>query len=158
MRKDRTPWHESSNPTTVVRGATWRGWIWVISAVVMVALISGGIWAFKVATSEVRGAGDATIEINSGKNQIQSQELFEEMYAKILEYDKNLDVAAAALARTPSSFNQTNYDGLAMTCNAAVEQYDAEARKVGSAKWRAADLPYEIDTASPETDCKENVR
>jgi hypothetical protein len=124
----------------------------------MVALISGGIWAFKVATSEVRGAGDATIEINSGKNQIQSQELFEAMYAKVLEYDRNLDVAAATLARTPSSFNQTNYDGLVMTCNAAVEQYNAETRKVGSAKWRAPDLPYEIDTTSPESDCQETTR
>jgi hypothetical protein len=155
MRRSRTPWHESSNPTTVVRGATWRGWIWVITAVVMVGLIVSGIWWFRVATSEIRGAGDATIQINSGQNQIQSQALFEEMYAKILEYDKNLDVAAAALAKSPSSFNQTNYDGLVMTCNTAVTEYDAETRKVGSAKWRSSDLPYKIDTTAPETDCRE---
>ena len=151
-------WHESNNPTTVVRGATWRGWIWVISAVVVVSLILGVSWAVRVATSDIRGAGDATIEINSGDNRIQSQELFEAMYAKVLEYDRNLDVAAATLAKTPSSFNQTNYDGLVMICNAAVEQYNVETRKVGSAKWRSSDLPYEIDTTAPESDCKETAR
>lgn len=151
----KTPWHESSNPTTVVRSATWRGWIWVISTVVVVSLVSGGIWAFKVATSDIKGAGDATIEINSGENRIQSQQLFEELYAKVLEYDKNLDVAAAAVKRNPSNFNQTNYDGLVMTCNAAIEQYDAEARKVSSEKWRSEDLPHKIDTADPLTDCRE---
>ncbi len=155
---DKTPWHDSDNPGTVMRGATWRGWIWAITAVVMVGLISGGIWAFKVATSDVKGAGDATIQINSGENRIQSQELFEDMYAKILEYDKSLDVAAAAVKRSPSNYTQTNYDGLLMTCNAAVEQYNAETRKVGSTKWRSPDLPYEIDTTAPETDCKETTR
>jgi hypothetical protein len=32
MRRNKTLWYDSDNPTTVVRGATWRGWIWVISA------------------------------------------------------------------------------------------------------------------------------
>jgi hypothetical protein len=156
MRRTRTPWHESNNPGTLVRGATWRGWVWVITAVVMVGLILGGVWWFKVATSEIKGAGDATIQINSGKNQIAVQEAFEDLYGNILAYDRNLDQAARDKAEHPGdSFFATNYSGLVKTCNDAVTKYNADARKVSRSKWLTNDLPFEIDSRDPLTDCRE---
>src|SRR5262245_61099104 len=159
MRRQREPWYESENPTTVVRGATWRGGIWLAAAVVIRGLIGGVIWAFRVVTSEAKGAGDAAMQINSGKNRIAAQETFEALYQQILAYDRNLDQAAKDKAEHPGdSFFATNYSGLVKICNDAVGQYNADARKVSRAKWLTDDLPFEITPANPETHCKENVR
>lgn len=154
----RDPWYESDSPTRFMWGF-WRNVIVIILATAaLVAAVWVGAWYFRVHTSETKGAGDAQIQINSGKNQIASQELLEKMYANVLEYDRNLDVMAAAVKRDPSAFNTTNYDGLLMTCNAAVAEYNAETRKISSEKWRSKDLPYEIDSTNPLTDCKETAR
>ena len=113
----------------------------------------------KAATSETKGQLEKTIQINSGKNQIQSQELFQDLHAKILEYDKNLDIAALMHKANPSNaFHETNYTGLVMTCNAAVTQYNSEAGKVSRGKWMSPDLPYQIDQADPRYDCKETIK
>lgn len=159
MRRQRDPWYDSDNPTTLVRGATWRFGIWLASIVVIIGLIGGGVWAFRVVTSEAKGAGDAALEINSGKNRIAAQETFEALYQQILAYDRNLDQAAKDKAEHPgNSFFATNYSGLVKTCNDAVGQYNADARKVSRAKWLTDDLPYEIDTNDTATDCKESAR
>lgn len=136
----------------------WRILAWLIAVLVIGGLLTWAILGIRAITSETKGALDKEIAINQGKNQIQSQELFQDLYAKILEHDKNLDVAAATLAKTPSSFNQTNYDGLVMTCNAAVTQYNSEAGKVSRSKWKSPNLPYEIDQTDPRFDCKETQR
>lgn len=129
----------------------------VIVIFVVVAVVLTGIgWGIKVATSDVKGAGDATVKINSGENRIAAQEAFEELYAKIQSYDKNLDQAAADKAEHPGDdFFATNYSGLVKTCNDAVQQYNADARKVSRAKWLTDDLPYEIDQTDTRFDCKE---
>lgn len=155
----REPWYESENPTRVGMGFSWRFALWLIAAVLLIAAISIGVWAFRVGTSEVKGAGDAEIQINSGKNRIAAQEVFEAMYAQIQVYDRNLDQAAADKAANPSdAIIAQNYSGLVMICNDAVGQYNAEARKVGSAKWLTNDLPFEIDQTNPLFDCKESSK
>lgn len=133
----------------------WRVALWIIGIVVFAGLLSGGVLLVKALISEQKGALDAEIQINKGTNQIQSQELFQDLYAKIQEYDSNLDVAAEAVAQDPTSFNKTNLQGLKMTCNAAVQQYNSEAGKISRGKWMSADLPYEIDQTDPRFDCKE---
>jgi len=133
----------------------WRLLLWVLAIIVVGGLISWGVLAIRAATSETKGNLDAQIQINEGKNQIASQELFERMYASIKANDANLDVAAAALKRSPSEFNQTNYDGLKMICNTSVQEYNAEARKISRGKWMSPDLPYEIDQTDPRFDCME---
>lgn len=158
MNRDqrRQEWREIDS---VSRSAGWRLGVWVIVIVGFTALIGGGVWAFKVATSDVKGAGDATRQINSGQNRIASQEAFEALYAQIQAYDRNLDQAAKDKAEHPGdSFYTTNYSGLVKQCNDAVGQYNADARKVSRAKWLSADLPYEIDLNNPLTDCKETAR
>jgi len=157
MRTRREPWYDSDNPTTVLRGGTWRGIVWVIALLITAAIIGGAWWAIKVATSDVKGAGDATVQINSGKNRIAAQETFEALYQQILAYDRNLDQAARDKAEHPGdSFFATNYSGLVKICNDAVGQYNADARKVSRAKWLTEDLPFEIDATNPLTDCRES--
>lgn len=155
----RDPWYDSDNPTRVARGFTWRAAVWVIGVVLFVGAIGVGVWYFKVATSDIKGAGDATRQVNTGKNRIASQEAFEALYAQIQAYDRNLDQAAADKAEHPGdAFFATNYSGLVKTCNDAVGQYNADARKVSRAKWLTDDLPYEINITDPKTDCKETSK
>lgn len=153
---DRRDWKEVDS---VSRSAGWRIGVWVLVAVLFGGVLAAGIWWFKVATSEVRGAGDATQRINDGKNRIASQEAFEALYQQILAYDRNLDQAAEDKAEHPGdTFYATNYSGLVKQCNDAVGQYNADARKVSRAKWLSPDLPYEIDQTDVRFDCKEAIR
>lgn len=127
--------------------------------VAVAGVIAAVTWGVRVATSDVKGAGDAAIKINSGANRIAAQEAFEALYAQIQAYDKNLDQAATDKAAYPNDpFWAANYSGLVKTCNDAVLQYNADARKVSREKWLTDDLPYEIDQNDPRFDCKETAK
>lgn len=155
----RQRWYHSDNPVTVVRGATWRGYIWIACAVVFVGALSVGIWAFKVHTSDVRGRGDAVSRKNSGDNRIAQQEAFERLYADIVATDRKIDTAAAALARTPDSVvAQTTLTGTIQYCISIVGDYNAKARSYTAEQWRSTDLPAQIDSNDPATDCKETAK
>lgn len=136
----------------------WRILAWLVAALVIGGLITWAVLGIRAITSETKGALDKEIAINQGKNQIQSQELFQDLYAKIQEYDSGIDVLAAAVRRNPSSFNQTNLDGQILACIGAVKQYNSEAGKISRGKWMSPDLPFEIDQTDPRFDCKETQR
>lgn len=154
----REPWYESDNPSRIVRSGSWRGALWVIAVVLFLGLIGGGIWAVRVLTSDVRGAGDQISRVNSGDNRIFAQQHFFELYNNLLAYDQQLDQAAKDKADHPDDpFFVTNYSGLVKTCIDARNQYNADANKVTQAKWRDPSLPFQIDQLNPRTDCKENV-
>lgn len=153
---NRNEWREVDS---VSRSAGWRIAVWAVAIVLVVGAISGGVWAFKVATSEIKGEGDKTRIVNDGRNQIAAQETFEALFQQIQAYDRNLDQAAADKAEHPGdAFFATNYSGLVKTCNDAVAQYNADANKVSRAKWMSEDLPFQIDQTNPLFDCKENLR
>jgi hypothetical protein len=153
---NRNEWREVDSAS---RSVAWRVFVWAIVSVAAVGLIGGGIWYFKVATSEVKGAGDQTRIVNDGKNRIAAQETFEALFQQIQVYDRNLDQAAKDKAEHPGDqFFAANYSGLVKQCNDAVGQYNADARKVTRAKWLTEDLPFEIDQNNPLFDCKETVR
>lgn len=155
-RRYRDEWREVDS---VSRSAGWRLGVWLIVVVLFTGLIGGGIWYFKVATSDIRGAGDQTRIVNDGRNRIAAQESFEALFQQIQAYDRNLDQAAADKAAHPKDdFFATNYSGLVKQCHDAVGQYNADARKVTRAKWLSPDLPYEIDLNNPLTDCKETIK
>jgi len=160
MTRNRNPYADDiSEINAGARSVGWRAAIWTVVIVLFVGAISVGIWWFKVSTSDVKGAGDQTRITNDGRNRVAAQESFEALYAQIKAYDRNLDQAAKDKAEHPGdSFYATNYSGLVKTCNDAVGQYNADARKVTRAKWLSPDLPYEIDATSPDTDCKESAR
>lgn len=141
-----------------ILSVAWRIILAVLAVTVVIGLITWGVRIVTAGTSEARGQLDKTITINAGDNQIKSQELFEDLYAKIKEYDRNLDVAAAAVKRDPSPFNQTNYEGLKMQCNSAIEEYNAAANKISKGKWMDPRLPYQIDVLDPISDCKETAQ
>lgn len=152
----RQEWKEVDS---VSRSMGWRAGVWIIGIVVFFGVLSAGIWYVKVKTSDIKGAGDQERITNDAKNRIGAQETFEELFQKIKGYDRNLDQAAKDKAANPGDqFHATNYSGLVKICNDAIFQYNANARKVTQAKWLSPDLPYEIDTKNPETDCKETVK
>lgn len=157
--RDREPWYESDNPTRVARGGAWRMALFVIAGIVLAGIIGGGIWAVKVATSDVRGAGDQAAKVNSANNRIFAQEHFFTLYNALIAYDQQLDQAAADKAEHPGDqFFATNYSGLVKTCIDARNQYNADANKVTQAKWRDPSLPFQIDDLDPKTDCKETPK
>ena len=91
----RQPWYDSDNPSRVARGASWRVGLWIIGIVIFFGLLTAGIWAIKVATSDVRGAGDQAQKVNAANNRIFAQEHFFTLYNNLLAYDQQLDQAAA---------------------------------------------------------------
>lgn len=152
----REPWYESDNPSRVIRGGSWRLGLWILAGVVFVGLISAGIWAVKVATSDVRGAGDQAAKVNSANNRIFAQEHFFTLYNQLLAYDQQLDQAAKDKAEHPGdAYFATNYSGLVKVCIDARNQYNADANKVTQAKWRDPALPFQISALDSKTDCKE---
>lgn len=151
----RTPWYESENPDRVAAGAASRVGLWVVVAVLFFGLLGIGGWAFKVATSDVKGQGDAVVQKNSAQNRIAAQARFESLYADIKATDRKLDIYADAVKAQPGDKTaRTNLDGTRAYCEAVVGDYNAEARKYLAADFKAIDLPSEIDVNDPTTDCK----
>jgi hypothetical protein len=152
-------WYDSDDPDRVGRALTGRGILLIILAVVVIGGISIGIWAFKVQTSGVKGAGDVKRTNNSAPNRIKAQAEFESLYAGIVAADKKIDIHAAALKANPKDFVlQTNYTAALTFCTTLVADYDAAARKTTFADWRAEDLPSRIDVSDPATDCKGSAK
>ena len=150
----RTPWYESDNPDRIGLSIAGR----ILLAALAVALISGAGFGIKVALSGLFGQGDAIVQKNKGTNRIAAQERFESLYAEIHAADQRIDVLAAAAKADPSYVNRQNLTGAQTYCLSAVADYDAEARKYTARDFRAIDLPEQIDTLDPATDCKESSR
>lgn len=142
----------------VARMFSWRIALWIMGAVAFLGALGAAIWATRVATSDVKGAGDTAREVNSANNRIAAQEHFHALFNQIKAYDQQLNQAAADKASNPGDdFWATNYSGLVKTCIDARSAYNADASKVTRGKWRDPELPYEIDAADPVFDCKENL-
>jgi hypothetical protein len=130
--------------------------LWSIAALVAVAVISIGFWAFRVATSDIAGQGNATIQKNSANNRIAAQERFEQLYQDIQAADARIVVAKATLDTKPKDKTfLTNYTGSVNFCLQLVADYNANSRKFTQEDFRSIDLPYQIDTLNSSTDCKE---
>lgn len=131
------------------------GW-WLIMILVACA-VGVAVWGITVATSGVKGQGDAQIQKNSAANWTKAQAEFERTYASIKAQDKNITIAWKELQADPKSpIKQQNYSGLVRNCNDTVANYNAKAREFLAKDFRASDLPSEIDQTDPSTDCKEN--
>jgi hypothetical protein len=126
---------------------------WAVGITLIVGVISVGVWAFGVKTSDIKGRGDATKIHNSATNRIFAQQHFEDMYAEINDRDvPNLKSARAALKQAPhDQARQINVTGVQQICNQDVADYNAAARKFLERDFKAADLPARID---PITTCE----
>ena len=132
-------------------------WI-VVAAVAAVILVAAAAWGIRVATSDIRGRGDAEVTKNDARNRIRAQEGFEARYQDILATDRKLDVLAAdATARPGDPAAQRTIVGVKTYCLTAVAEYNAKARSFRDQEFRDADLPHQINPNNPATDCKENT-
>jgi len=154
-------WEENfeNRPVRTSMSATFRIWLVVVFVVILGGLLSAGIWYFKVGTSDIRGAGNAEIVKNEAGNRIRAQEGFEKYYQGIVSADASINITAEALKADPESLKiQTELRGQKQACVKLVGDYNAKARSFSQADFRAADLPFEIETTNPQTDCKENSK
>lgn len=145
------------------------GRIAVISMVVIVGILAFsyvlrlGFFGADVATSGIRGQGGVIIEINKAENRIESQQWFEQVYGDIKSYSQQIVTQEKALA----GYRQANTNkpdpvgniasedarlsqvvtGLKNQCVSAVNDYNAEARKVLAEQWRSPELPNKLNTA-----------
>jgi len=137
------------------RGMRW-GLLWTIIIIVVVAIIGAIIWGINVAASGPKGVGDGIIQKNSAENWIAAQAKFEAQYADIVATDTKIELAKANLDTDPSDKTlQTQYTGLVSYCLSVAAEYNADARSYLSEEFRAADLPSQIDSTNPSTNCKE---
>lgn len=128
----------------------------VFGGVLIVAAFAIGLWAFRVATSEPKGRGDAVIEKNSAANWTAAQARFESLYAEIVATDRKVTLAHELLATDPGNRTaRDTYVGTRNVCLSFVADYNAAARSYLAGDFRAADLPAQITTTDPDTDCKE---
>jgi hypothetical protein len=131
------------------------GWLIVIVVLVLGGLISAGIWALGVATSGVKGQGDAVKINNSAENWTAKQAFFEEKFEAVKAADKKIGLYTKSLAANPTDRTaQTNLDGITSQCINYTAEYNAESRKFLSQDWKSSDLPYQINDVNSSTDCK----
>ncbi len=118
------------------------GAIYVIVIGVVLAIIGGIFFTMNVLLAPAKGAGGVIITNNSAENRIEKQEKFEKLFAKV-ETNKALVAQHTKTVQADPTDKQASLvlSGVQSACSASVEQYNAEARKVLSMDWKAADLP-----------------
>lgn len=132
---------------------------WGLTILITCALVGVIVWGFVVATSKVRGEGDAVVQKNSSSNWVSAQREFNRTYQEIKADDRKITDAKTALDADPNNMIlKTNYEGLKQHCNTLVGVYNTDARSYLKKDFRDADLPSEINTADSATDCKENIK
>lgn len=130
---------------------------WFVTILIVGALIGVISWGITVATSGIRGQGDAITQKNSSSNWVNAQREFNRLYQEIKADDRKINDAKLALTGDPTStVLKTNYEGLKQHCNSLVGDYNTNARSYLSQDFRDADLPDEINTLDTDTDCKES--
>ena len=124
-----------------------EGAIWIIVIGVIGTLIGGFFFVTTVLLAPAKGAGGVIIKNNSAENRIEKQEEFEKLFAKV-NFNKDLVAQYKGTVESDPTDAKAkqNLEGAKSACNASVAQYNAEARKVTSMDWKAADLPESLTT------------
>lgn len=145
----RTPYYESDNPNTVLRGGTWRGGLWVLAVVVIAMVIGGIILAINTLTASPRGKAEAYQQKESANNRIFAQQYFEQTSQDI--QSTQVKITRAAKATNPTERDRIVLGGLQQYCSSMVAEYNAKSRSYTAQQFKAADLPATYD---PATDCE----
>lgn len=125
-------------------GLGW--WLIIIFGAVAIGAL---IWGVTVATSQIRGQGDAVIEKNSADNWLDAQARFEENFAEYESTLVRIDSALALWEANPADKTaQQTYTGTVGYCTNLVADYNADARNYLREDFRASDLPSELDAES----------
>lgn len=128
------------------------------AVVVVLVGVPVGVYALRVATSDVKGRGDVVIKRNDANNRIFQQGHFRDLYEQIQAADQN--ITTYKLIYDGAKNDRTardNYVGTVAGCRNLVATYNADAQKVLGAKYLDGDLPTRIGTADPSLDCKEDA-
>lgn len=146
-----------AKPTRTTAKWTVRAWVIALLVLVLAGVITTALWGLRVATSDVKGQGDAVVIKNDARNRIRAQEGFEKLYADIQAADRNLTTTARTLRAKPTGDLklETELLGQKHYCAGLVADYDAKARSFTQQDFRAADLPQKINASDGTTDCEE---
>jgi hypothetical protein len=140
--------------TDAAKGIAW-GWLLLIVVIVIAVVTSAGMWIFGVATSGIKGQGDAVKINNSAENWTAKQAFFHEKYEAVKVADQKIGMYAKTAAANPTDRTAaTNLEGMTSQCLNYVAEYNAESAKVLSRDWKDPELPTTINTSNPATDCK----
>jgi hypothetical protein len=156
-RNDREVWEAREDiraASKVGRSAAWRLGVVIAIVLGLGALTGIGVWVFKVATSDVKGAGDAQIEVNSAGNRLRAQTLYTKLYEGIEASDKKINNMAK---NARSEFDRTNIEGAINVCLESVAEYNRLETDVLTSKYRPAQYPARIGN-DPLTDCQPEIQ
>lgn len=130
------------------------GWLLVIILGVIGVITSAIFWGIGVATSGVKGQGDAIKINNSAENWTAKQAFFEDKYQAAITADAKIALFQKAVDANPKDRTaQDNLTGITSQCMNYVAEYNAESNKFLSQDWKSADLPTKLGL-TPNTDCK----
>lgn len=119
---------------------------WIMTIVIVIALISVLGWGFTVLTSNLKGKGDATIQKNSGTNQIVQDARFQQLYESYKGSLAKIKIARDTVKANPSDkVAATNLIGAQQYCVDTVNQYNALAQSFIAEDFRGTNLPSSID-------------
>lgn len=129
-----------------------------VAVVVVIIGVPLAIWSFRVATSDIKGQGDSTIQVNDANNRLAQERVFNELYTGIQAKDANIQGLADRAAKDPTSDKaQEDFAGTQMICRSDVAKYNSMVSAPQSAKWLPAGLPSVLGQ-DPATDCEPNVK
>lgn len=123
--------------------------LWVLGGFIVLALLIGGIWAFRYYTAGVRGVIGAQEQIQSAPSRIANYNHFFDLCASVQGAEAALDAQYAQLAATQDPKEQarilSNIAGISAQRERSMRQYNADARKDYTAgQFRDSDLPYQL--------------
>lgn len=131
------------------------GTLVLIVVLVIGGLISGGIWLFGVATSGIKGQGDAVKINNSAENWTKNQAYFHKQFEAVKAADQKIGTYKTVLDTDPKDKTAlTNYTSMVNQCKNYVAEYNAKSADVLARDWKDPELPTTINELNPATDCK----
>lgn len=125
----------------------------LIGGIVLVIALVVGIWALTVAWAPWKGEGDARKQTNSADYRIAAYDHFYSLCGDIQAVEDQLATMEADTS-LPEDQRNTNILALTNKRNTLIREYNADARKEDTqGKFRASDLPYQLDPTEETTTC-----
>jgi hypothetical protein len=145
--------------------------VWAVIAALFVIVLPLALWLTGVFASPAIGKANAYRDKHGATNWTQAQAQFEQDYASVIKFDKQVTAAQDDLDQwvkdNPKWTESGPYDpvredhtnlvtdlkGARQQCQNTVADYNARARTYTLRDFKSADLPQQIDDTDPATDC-----
>lgn len=123
-------------------------WGWVIASIVVIGLISAGLWAFGVFTSDAKGTGDVIKDQNKASTREYWIGKYNSDYQKLTADKANIaTLGKAANAKGASAQDKQDYQGAQLVCNQDVQDYNGATQDLLGRKWLPESLPASVNVA-----------